>query len=70
MGAQTIRFLIQVGFALVGMVAVVFVEAPFGLTLGLFLVVFGLWLGRRVFQRIATLDEVKQDLRQRVDDGP
>ncbi len=70
MGAQTIRFLIQVSFAMVGMVAVVFVPAPYGPTLGLFLVVFGLWLGRRVFMRIATLDEVKKDLRQRVDEGP
>lgn len=70
MGAQTIRFLVQFGFGLAGMVAVVFVAAPYGPTLGLFLVVFGLWLGRRIFQRIATLDEVKQDLRQRVDDGP
>jgi hypothetical protein len=70
MGAQTIRFLIQICFAFAGLFAVVFVEAPFGPTLGFFLLVFGLWLGRRVFKRIATLDEIKQDLRQRVDDGP
>lgn len=70
MGAQTIRFLIQISFALAGMVAVVLIPAPYGPTLGLFLVVFGLWLGRRVFTRIATLDEVKKDLRDRVDEGP
>ncbi|MES0809293.1 hypothetical protein ABLO27_07425 [Roseibium sp. SCPC15] len=70
MGAQTIRFLIQVAFALVAMAAVIFVPAPYGPSLGFFLLVFGLWLGRRVFQKIATLDEVKADLRQRVDDGP
>ncbi|CTQ60629.1 MAG: hypothetical protein RIE06_18435 [Roseibium album] len=70
MGAQTIRFLIQVCFALAGLLAVVFVASPFGPTLGFFLLVFGLWLGRRVFKRIATLDEIRQDLRQRVDDGP
>ena len=70
MGAQTIRFLIQVGFALAGMLAVVFVPPPYGPTLGLFLLVFGLWLGRRVFKRLATFDEVKRDLRQRVDEGP
>jgi len=70
MGAQTIRFLIQVAFAMAGMMAVVFVASPYGPTLGLFLVVFALWLGRRVFTRIATLDEVKKDLRQRVDEGP
>lgn len=70
MGAQTIRFLIQLGFAFAGLAAVVFVPAPYGVTLGLFLVVLGLWLGRRVFKRIATLDEVKADLRQRVDEGP
>jgi membrane protein implicated in regulation of membrane protease activity len=69
-GAQTIRFLIQFAFALVAMPVVVFVSPPYGLTFGLFLLVFGLWLGRRVFKRIATLDEVKADLRQRVDDGP
>ncbi|MEM9634991.1 MAG: hypothetical protein AAGA50_26935 [Pseudomonadota bacterium] len=69
MGAQTIRFLIQLAFALVAMAAVTFVSAPYGPTLGFFLLVFGLWLGRRVFQKIATLDEVKADLRQRVDDG-
>ncbi|WP_269583262.1 hypothetical protein [Roseibium sp. Sym1] len=70
MGAQTIRFLIQLGFAFAGLAAVVFVPAPHGPALGLILVIFGLWLGRRVFRRIASLDEVKADLRQRVDDGP
>lgn len=70
MGAQTIRFLIQVGFALAGMLAVVFVPPPFGPTVGLFLLVFGLWLGRRMFKRLATLQETKDDLRQRVDEGP
>lgn len=70
MGAQTIRFLIQVGFALVAIPAVVYVPAPYGPTLSLFLLVFGLWLGRRIFKRLATLDEVKADLRQRVDEGP
>lgn len=70
MGAQTIRFLIQVGFALVAIPAVIYVPAPYGPSLSLFFLVFGLWLGRRVFRRIAKLDEVKADLRQRVDDGP
>ncbi len=70
MGAQTIRFLIQVGFALAGMLAVVFVPPPFGPTVGLFLLVFGLWLGRSMFKRLATLQETKDDLRQRVDEGP
>ncbi|QFT33317.1 hypothetical protein FIV00_22690 [Labrenzia sp. THAF82] len=70
MGAQAIRFLIQVAFAMAGLVAVVLVAPPYGASLGLFLLVFGLWLGRRVFKRIATLDEVKADLRDRVDDGP
>lgn len=70
MGAQTIRFLIQLGFAFAGLAAFVLVPEPYGKTLGLFLVVFGLWLGRRVFKRMASLDEVKADLRQRVDDGP
>ncbi|WP_434052925.1 MAG: hypothetical protein RDA78_27455 [Roseibium sp.] len=70
MGAQTIRFLIQVCFALAGMLAVVFVPPPFGPTVGLFLLVFGLWLGRRMFKRLATLQETKDDLRQRVDEGP
>ncbi|MEL7528743.1 MAG: hypothetical protein AAFN16_23455 [Pseudomonadota bacterium] len=70
MGAQTIRFLIQIGFAFAGMFAVVLVPPPFGPTLGFFLLVFGLWLGRRVFKRLASLDEIKDDLRQRVDEGP
>ncbi|MCV0425770.1 MAG: hypothetical protein K5905_09865 [Roseibium sp.] len=70
MGAQTIRFLIQIAFALAGMLAVVYLPEPYGPSLGLFLLVFGLWLGRRVFKRVASLDEVKQDLRERVDDGP
>ncbi len=70
MGAQTIRFLIQLAFAFAGLLAVVFVASPYGPSLGLFLLVFGLWLGRRVFKRVATLDEVKADLRQRVDSGP
>jgi membrane protein implicated in regulation of membrane protease activity len=70
MGAQTIRFLIQLGFAFAGLLAVVLVSSPYGPTLGLFLVVFGLWLGRRVFNRLATPDEVREDLRQRVDEGP
>jgi len=67
--AQIIRIVIQLGFAFAGIGAVVFVPAPYGPTLGLFLVVFGLWLGRRLFRRIATRDEVKADLRERVDDG-
>ena len=70
MGAQTIRFLIQIGFALAGMLAVVLVPPPFGPPLGFFLLVFGLWFGRRVFKRLASLDEIKDDLRQRVDEGP
>ncbi|MEM8704059.1 MAG: hypothetical protein AAGF82_19720 [Pseudomonadota bacterium] len=70
MGAQTIRFLIQIGFALAGMLAVVLVPPPFGPTLGFFLLVFGLWFGRRVFKRLASRDEIKDDLRQRVDEGP
>ncbi|WP_299479297.1 hypothetical protein [uncultured Roseibium sp.] len=49
MGALTVRFLIQAAFAMAGILAVVFVAAPFGLTLAFFLLVFGLWLGRRVF---------------------
>lgn len=69
-GAQTIRFLIQLAFAFAGMAAIVLVPAPYGPVLGLFLVVFGLWFGRRVFMRIATPDEVRADLRQRVDEGP
>jgi len=70
MGAQTIRFLIQLVFAFGGLFAVVLVAPPYGPTLGLFLVVFGLWLGRRLFNRLATPDEVREDLRQRVDEGP
>ncbi len=70
MGAQTIRFLIQLAFALAALLSVVYVEAPYGPTLGFFLLVFGLWLGRRVFRRIASSDEVRKDLRARVDDGP
>ncbi|EAV40887.1 hypothetical protein SIAM614_08339 [Stappia aggregata IAM 12614] len=50
--------------------AVVIVPAPYGPSLGFFLLVFGLWFGRRIFKRIATLDEIKADLRQRVDEGP
>ncbi|MCX2723581.1 hypothetical protein [Roseibium salinum] len=69
MGAQTIRFLIQAAFALAAMSAVVFVPSPYGLSLGFFLLVFGLWLGRKVFRRLATLDEIKQDLRERIDRG-
>ena len=59
MGAQATRFLIQLGFAFAGIAAVVLFPEPYGPTLGLFLVVFGLWLGRRVFKRMASLDEVK-----------
>lgn len=70
MSAETIRFLIQAGFAAVAVLMVIFVDAPYGPTLGLFCVVSGLWLGRRVFKRIATLDEIKSDLRSRVDEGP
>lgn len=55
-GAQTVRFLIQLGFAFAGMLAVVFVPPPYGPTLGLFLLVFGLWLGRRVFLRMESRD--------------
>ncbi|WP_299811674.1 hypothetical protein [uncultured Roseibium sp.] len=69
MGAQTIRFLIQLGFAFAGMAAVVLLPPPYGPTLGLFLVVAGLWLGRRVFRRIARLDEEKADLRRRLEEG-
>ncbi len=70
MGAQTIRFLIQVIFAFAGLAAAVLVAAPYGPTLAFFLLVTGLWLGRRVFARLARPDEVREDLRQRVDDGP
>ncbi|MEE4010527.1 hypothetical protein V1T76_00600 [Roseibium sp. FZY0029] len=70
MNAQTIRFLIQLAFAFAALFAVVFVPAPYGPSLGFFLLVFGLWFGRRIFKRIATLDEIKADLRQRVDEGP
>mgnify|MGYP000710622669 CR=1 FL=1 len=70
MNAQTVRFLIQAGFALAGMLSFVFLPLPYGAVLGALLLVFGLWLGRRVFSRIATLDEIKADLRQRVDEGP
>lgn len=70
MSAETIRFLIQAGFAVVAVLMVIFVDAPYGPTLGLFCVVFGLWLGRRIFKRIATPDEVRADLRARADEGP
>ena len=62
--------LVQLAFAFAALFAVVLVPAPYGPSLGFFLLVFGLWLGRRIFRRIASLDEVKADLRQRVDEGP
>ena len=70
MNAQTTRFLVQLAFVFAALFAVVLVPAPYGPSLGFFLLVFGLWLGRRIFRRIASLDEVKADLRQRVDEGP
>jgi hypothetical protein len=70
MNAQAIRFLVQLAFAFAGLFAVVFLPSPYGLLCGTTLLVFGLWLGRRLFNRIATLDETKADLRQRVDEGP
>lgn len=68
-GAQAIRFLVQIAFAFAGLFAVVFLPTPYGWFLGTILLVLGLWLGRRLFDRIATLDEIKADLRQRVDEG-
>ncbi|MEO9529152.1 MULTISPECIES: hypothetical protein [Alphaproteobacteria] len=69
MNAQTLRLVIQLGFGLAGLLAVVLVPPPYGPTLGLFLVVVGLWLGRRVFRRTARLEESKADLRQRLEKG-
>jgi hypothetical protein len=70
MSAMTVRFLIQAGFGAVGVFAIVFGGWPWGAVIGAGLIVFGLWLGHRIFKRIATLDEIKADLRQRVDEGP
>ncbi len=70
MNAQSIRFLVQLAFAFAALFVVVLVPSPYGPTLGLFLLVAGLWLGRRIFKRLATPDEIKADLRQRVDEGP
>jgi len=70
MSAQSIRFLVQAGFGVAGMVVFVFGGWPWGALAGAVLIIFGLWLGGRIFKRIATLDEIKADLRQRVDEGP
>ena len=70
MGAQTIRFLVQLNFAFAGLFAFVLLPIPYGSLLGVVLVVLGLWLGNRIFRRRASLDEIKADLRQRVDEGP
>lgn len=70
MSAMTIRFLVQAGFGTVGVFVIVFGGWPWGAVIGACLIVFGLWLGGRIFRRIATLDEIKADLRQRVDEGP
>ncbi|TYC51271.1 hypothetical protein FMN50_22265 [Rhodobacterales bacterium] len=70
MRAETIRFLIQATFAFAAIALVVLVEHPYGVSLGFFMLVSGLWLGRRVFMRIARPDEVRADLRGRVDMGP
>lgn len=70
MGAQTIRFLIQAAFAFAGMLAVFLVPPPYGPTLGLFLVVTGLWLGRRVFRRIARPEEGRAAAWRRPDEEP
>ncbi|MET1414372.1 hypothetical protein ABVF61_19010 [Roseibium sp. HPY-6] len=56
MRAHMIRFLIQASFAIAGILAVAFVAAPFGPTLAFFLLVFGLWMGRRVFLRLESRD--------------
>ncbi|MBD1549329.1 hypothetical protein [Roseibium aggregatum] len=70
MSAMTIRFLVQAGFGTVGVLVIVFGGWPWGAGVGTALIIFGLWLGGRIFRRIATLDEIKADLRQRVDEGP
>ncbi|WP_346910278.1 hypothetical protein [uncultured Roseibium sp.] len=70
MSAQSIRFLVQAGFGTVGVLVIVFGGWPWGVVIGTALIIFGLWLGGRIFKRIATLDEIKADLRQRVDEGP
>lgn len=70
MSAESIRFLVQAGLGTVGVLVIVFGGWPWGVVIGTALIVFGLWLGGRIFRRIATPDEIKADLRQRVDEGP
>lgn len=70
MSAMTIRFLVQAGFGTVGVLVIVFGGWHWGVMAGTALIIFGLWLGGRIFKRIATPDEIKADLRQRVDEGP
>ncbi len=70
MSAMTIRLLVQAGLGTVGVLVIIFDGWPWGVVIGTALIIFGLWLGGRIFKRIATLDEIKADLRQRVDEGP
>jgi len=70
MKAQTIRFLVQLAFAFAALAAVVLVPSPYGPTLGFFLLVFGLWAGRRIFRRIALPKATEADPRKDEDEGP
>ncbi|MBO6758313.1 MAG: hypothetical protein JJ902_18405 [Roseibium sp.] len=58
---HSIRFGIQLAFALAALFAVVFVPMPYGPTAAFLLLVFGLWFGRRVFRRLGSLDDIKRN---------
>lgn len=65
--APYLNFLIPLGFSAVGMWALFTWPGWFGFTafIGLFLI--GSFIGRSVFKRYATLDQIKADLRMRID---
>lgn len=65
--AQATRFLIQIVFALGALHAVVTVPSPYGPTLAFFLLVMGLWLGRRVFIRMTAAAQARADPGERDD---
>ncbi|WP_172972082.1 hypothetical protein [Roseibium aquae] len=50
--ARRLRLFILLDFILCGFAAVFLVPMPYGPTLGLFLVVFGLWVSRFIYFRL------------------
>jgi len=65
--AHFLNFFVPLGFGVLGLWAFISWPGAAGIAafVGLFLI--GSMIGSRLFKRYATLDQVKQDLRHRVD---